>query len=75
MTIKEFLSPVISKANNLERVTIAARSYEALKQGNFDRENPKKTLYMNETSEFIDNFGHMDVLALEFYDKEIFLEF
>lgn len=73
MTIKQFLNFVRDKAINLERVTIVAVTYDAVKLGGFQNVGDKNTLYMNELNEFIDISGHLEIQQLEFYDKEILI--
>lgn len=75
MTIKQFLTFVRDKAFNLERVTVVATTYDAIKQGGFQNTGEKNTLYMNELNEFIESCGHLDVQQIEFYDKEIVIGF
>ena len=74
MTVKQFLNFVRDKALNLERVTVVAVTYDAVKQGGFQNVNEKNTLYMNELNDFIDSCGHLDVQQIEFtgqfYDSE-----
>lgn len=75
MTVKQFLNFVRDKALNLERVTVVAVTYDAVKQGGFQNVNEKNTLYMNELNDFIDSCCHLDVQQIEFYDKEIVIGF
>lgn len=71
MSIKQFLNFVRDRAINLERVTIVAMTYDAVKQGGFQNAGDKNTLYMNELNDFVDSCGHLEIQQLEFYDKEI----